>query len=207
MAKVYSGLVNLNGNLMVSLDYETTGRRAGYHEIIQIGIVPLNSDLRPLEGIRPFYHTMKPMYPERQEARANYVHGLDINELVLHAPEPDRVKDLLKEWFQRLELPFNKVMVPLCHNWAFESAFTKAWLGVEGTDEIFHSLARDSMLYATSLNDKAAFAGAKLPFSNVGLKSLCRRMGITNPKPHDALCDALAEAELYRALLHIDLFN
>ena len=81
-----------------------------------------------------------------------------------------------------------------------------AWLGVELTDQLFHSHARDSMLYAISLNDRAAFAGEPIPFSRVGLTSLCRKLGISNDRPHDALNDAMAEAELYRTLLHIDLF-
>ncbi len=206
MTKVYSGLVHLNGNLMAAVDLETTGRRAGFHEIIQIAVVPLDSDLRPLKEVRPFYTTMKPLHPERQEKKSGYVHGLDINELVLHAPEPGRVQDLLIEWFERLELPFRKLLVPLAHNWAFESSFLKAWLGVDLTDEIFHFHPRDSMTYAISLKDKAAFAGEPVPFDNVGLGSLAARFGVVNPRSHDALCDAIAEAEVYRALLHLDLF-
>jgi DNA polymerase III epsilon subunit-like protein len=205
MTKTYSGLVNLNGNMMAAIDYETTGKRPGYHEIIQIGIVPLNSDLRPITDIRPFYTTVKPEHPGRQEKGAGYVHGLDINELVLHAPEPGRVKDLLVEWFNRLELPFGKKLTPLAQNWPFECGFTKAWLGVELTDELFHSHARDSMQLALNLNDRAAFAGAQIPFARVGLTSLCRKLGITNDRPHDALHDAFAEAEVYRALLHFEI--
>jgi DNA polymerase III epsilon subunit-like protein len=131
MTKTYSGLVNLNGNMMAAIDYETTGRRPGYHEIIQLAIIPLNSDLRPMPGLSsPFVHLIKPEYPERQEKGAGYVHGLDINELVLHAPESARVKDLLVEWFNRLDLPFGKKLTPLAQNWPFECGFTKAWLGV-----------------------------------------------------------------------------
>jgi DNA polymerase III epsilon subunit-like protein len=47
-------------NLLASIDLETTGLQAGYHEPIQIAIVPLNSDIRPLEGVRSFYTTIKP---------------------------------------------------------------------------------------------------------------------------------------------------
>ena len=206
MTNTYSGLVNLNGNMMASIDYETTGKRPGYHEIIQIGIVPLNSDLRPNRELPVFYTTVKPEYPERQEKGAGYVHGLDINELVLHAPESGRVKDLLVEWFNRLELPFNKKLTPLAQNWPFECGFTKAWLGVDLTDELFHSHARDSMQEAISINDRAAFRGVEIPFARVGLKSLCRKLGVTNTRPHDALHDAYAEAEVYRALLHFDVF-
>lgn len=206
MTKTYNGLVHLNGNLMCALDYETTGRRPGYHEIIQIAVVPLNADLRPATDITPFYTTVKPLYPQRIEKQAGWVHGLDINDLILHAPEPGRVQDLMMEWFAKLELPFKKVIVPLAHNSPFESAFTKAFLGVEQTDEIFHSHFRDSMIYAIGLNDKAAFAGEPIPFKSVGLTAMCKTLGIINNRPHDAYADAVAEAEVYRALLHMDLF-
>ncbi|MBN2022375.1 MAG: hypothetical protein JW809_06230 [Pirellulales bacterium] len=49
---VNAGLVHLNGNLLASIDLETTGLQAGHHEPIQIAVVPLNSGIRPLEGAR-----------------------------------------------------------------------------------------------------------------------------------------------------------
>jgi len=113
------------------------------------------------------------------------------------------VRDWLHDWFVALKLPFRKCLVPLAHNWAFESSFLKAWLGVEETDLIFHSHARDGMLYAISLNDKAAFAGEPAPFPRVGLGAMCKRLGITNTNPHDALADCLAEAAVYHALLRM----
>lgn len=148
MTKTYSGLVNLNGNLLASVDLETTGTRAGYHEPIQIAVVPLDSDIRPLEGVRPFYTTIKPLFPERQDRKAGYVHGISLEELVLHSPEAGKVADLLMEWWEKLELPFGKTLVPLAHNWAFEAKFLQAWLGVDRASELFHGHARDAMLYA-----------------------------------------------------------
>jgi DNA polymerase III epsilon subunit-like protein len=205
MTKTYSGLVHLNGNLLVSIDLETTGLRAGYHEPIQIAVVPLNSDIRPLEGVRPFYTTIKPEFPERQEKRVGYVHGIALEDLVLHAPSAGRVQDLLVEWWEKLDLPFGKTLVPLAHNWAFESGFLKAWLGIDLAGTLFHSHARDAMLYALSLNDKAAFMGLPAPFPRVGLGSLCKKFGVVNANPHDALSDAIAEAECYREMLLMDL--
>jgi DNA polymerase III epsilon subunit-like protein len=205
VVKTYSGLVHLNGDLLASIDLETTGLQAGYHEPIQIAIVPLNSDIRPLEGVRPFYTTIRPEHPERHEARAGYVHGIKMEDLILHAPTSGRVQDLLVEWWERLELPLGKTLVPLAHNWAFESGFLRAWLGVDLTQTLFLGHARDAMLYALALNDKAAFMGLPVPFNKVGLGSLCRHFKIHNPAPHDALCDALAEAECYRAMLTMEL--
>src|SRR3972149_11244301 len=117
MAKTYSSLVHLNGNLLASVGLETTGLQAGYHEPIQIAIVPLNSDIKPLD-VRPFYTTIRPNYPERQQTNAGYVHGLKLEDLVLHAPDAGRVQDLMVEWWEKLDLPVGKTLVPLAHNWA-----------------------------------------------------------------------------------------
>jgi DNA polymerase III epsilon subunit-like protein len=192
--------MNLNGNLLAAVDFETTGRRPGYHEIIQIAIVPLDSEIRPLP-MRPFYMNIKPKYPTRIERGAYHVHGLHIADLLLNAPEQERVQDLLIEWVDRLELPFGKVLVPLVQNWAFESSFLKAWLGVDLTDKLFHSHARDPMLFAVALNDRAAFMGEEAPFNKVGLGSLCNKLNVVNQNAHDALADCIAAAEVYRNLL------
>lgn len=199
--KTYPGLVHLNGNLLASVDLETTGRRPGYHEPVEIAIVPLDSDIRPLEGVRPFYTTIRPEHPERADSGAMAVHKLSMSDLLTHAPSSGRVVDMLVEWWQRLDLPISKNLVPLAHNWAFEAGFLKAWLGVDMVDELFHPHARDAMLYALALNDRAAFQGEPVPFSRVGLQALCRKYNVNNPNPHDALCDAIAEAQVYRSML------
>lgn len=200
---VYPGLVHLNGCLMAAVDLETTGTRPGYHEIIQIAVVPLDSNFEPLADVRPFYTHVKPKHPERESAGAKNKHKIPMTELLLNAPESEQVADWLFEWYEALKLPFKKCLVPLAHNWAFESSFLKAWLGVEQTDLIFHSHARDGMLYAIGLNDKAAFAGEPVPFPRVGLGAMCAKLGIVNHNPHDALADCLAEAKVYHALLRI----
>jgi DNA polymerase III epsilon subunit-like protein len=187
------------------VDFETTGRRPGFHEIVQIAVVPLDSEIRPLADVPPFYMNIRPKYPHRIEKDAFRTNHLDLEELLLYAPESERVADLLVEYIDRLRLPFGKVLVPLVQNWAFESSFLKAWIGPDMTDKLFHSHARDPMLYAVALNDRAAFMGEELPFNRVGLGSLCNKLGVTNANAHDALADCIATAEVYRALLTLNL--
>lgn len=206
MSKVYPGMNHLYGNVLAAVDLETTGRRAGYHEIIQIAVVPLDGDIKPLEGIRPFYTSVRPLFPERADRRSTKVHGLNIPELVIHAPHPDRVQEMLIEWWNKLDLPVGKCLVPLAHNWAFESSFFKAWLGVDLTSELFHSNARDAMLYALSINDRATFEGQNPPFKRVNLGYLCKFFKVVNARAHDALADSLAEAEVYRGMMTTSLY-
>jgi len=201
MSKFYDGMTHLSGNVLAAIDFETTGRRPGYHEIVQIAILPLDHHLKPHPDVPTFYMNIRPEHSERCEPGAFAVHGIDIDLLMTHAPSQDRVVDLLCEWFNKLDLPQNRVIIPLAHNWPFESAFIKGWLGIELTDQMFHSHARDSMLLAASLNDRAFFIGEKAPFSRLGLVPLCKQMGIPYENAHDALADCQAAAELYKRLL------
>lgn len=206
MSNVYPGMDHLYGNVLAAVDLETTGRRAGFHEIIQIAVVPLDGDIRPMEGVRPFYTAVQPLHKERADRRSTRVHGLNLDELEAHAPHPDRVQEMLIEWWNTLDLPVGKCLVPLAHNWAFESSFVKAWLGVDLANELFHSNARDAMLYALAINDRASFEGERPPFKRVNLTSLCNHFKVRNSRPHDALADSLAEAEVYRAMLTTNLY-
>src|SRR5208282_148413 len=101
--KTYSSLVSCNGNLLASIDLETTGTQPGFHEIIQIAIVPLNSDIRPNNDLPVFYQNIKPKRPERASQGATAKHGISINDLLLEAPCSEKVEDMLVEWFDRLE--------------------------------------------------------------------------------------------------------
>ena len=201
--QTYPGLLHLNGNLLVSVDLETTGRQPGFHEVVQIACVPLGPDLKPSPRLAPFYTEIKPDFPERAEKQAMCKHGISMEQLLLHAPSQDKVRDLLVEWFERLDLPFKKSLVPMAHNWAFEASFLKAWMGIPLFEEMWFSHARDGMLLAIAVNDKAAFRGEVIPFGSVGLGSLCNKFNVVNANAHDALADALAEAEVYRALLQL----
>ena len=204
--KTYSSLVHLNGNLMAAIDFETTGLEPGYHEIIQVAVVPLNSDLLPNPEIRPFYHNIAPKHPQRAAKGALQINGHDLADLMLNAPSSEKVADLLVEWFEALDLPATKKLVPLAHNWVFEKTFGQAWLGSELFGHMFHFLPRDGMALALAIKDRAAFASEPDPFDKVSLNQLCKKLHVVNENPHDALGDAIAEAKVYRALVHHELF-
>lgn len=198
-------LPHLQGHVMAAVDLETTGSVAGKHEIIQMAIVPIDHEFNVLP-VRPFYTHMKPEYPERAESIATVTHGLDIPKLVLEAPDRDRVEVQLEEWFDRLDLPHERKLVPLAHNWAFECAFLDQWLGQPMRLHLFHACARDSLVYANCLNDRAALAGEDPPFEYTNLRYLREYFKVSTEHSHDALADCFAEIEIYKRLLTMELF-
>ncbi len=201
MVKVPMSLINLNGNMLAAVDVETTGLVAGYHEIIQIAVVPLSEQIEPVKGINPFYMNLAPSYPERCDKGSTWIHNLDIAMLVSNCPDQWKAADLFDEWFQKLDLPMKRSLVPLAHNWVFEAGFLQAWLGIESFNQLFHPHPRDSMLFALGLNDAASLQGLSVPFNYVGLDALCKHFGLVREKSHDALNDALATAKVYKSLL------
>lgn len=201
MVTTHSGFVHLNGHLLAAVDVETTGRTPAWHEIVQIAIQPLNSHIEPLKDVLPFYQHIKPEHPERAEKKAMAVHKIDMDWLLIHASDQWKVAELLDEWWTALDLPFQRTLVPLAQNWQYEAGFLKAWLGVEQFHQFFHAYVRDTMLTAIYLRDRAYANGEAIPFQRVNLSALCRHYSIVNVKPHDALSDAVAEAEVYKHML------
>ena len=109
------------------------------------------------------------------------------------------------EWFNGLDLAFNRRVIPVAHNYPFEAAFLKEWLGVKLSEEIWLGVARDSQAAAVYINERAAMQGRDVPFDKVTLAYLCDYFGIPNENPHDALNDAIAGARVFHQLTRLDI--
>ena len=184
-----------HGNLLASIDVETTGTDPRIHEVIQVGIVILGKDFEPTG--QTFNYQIKPEHPERAEKSASAVHGLNLDDGL----ESSKVADLLTEWVASLDLNNGRKLIPLAHNHLFEYGFLTAWLGKSLYGQLFGYLPRDGMILALSMNDQALLEGKPALFESVSLPSLCKHFGIVNEKAHDALADSYAEAKVYKALL------
>jgi DNA polymerase-3 subunit epsilon len=183
---------HLRGNTVVSVDVETTGTQPGFHEIVQIAVVPLK-DFEPCG--EPFYTNIQPSFPHRADPASIAIHGLT-PEVLEDAPDQMRASDLFAEWASQ----YSGKLIPLAHSYTFEYGFLKAWLGSQFSST-FHYHPRDAMGLALALNDLAAIAGREPPFPSVSLANLCKQFGIENQKAHDAFSDAIAEAKLYKKML------
>lgn len=197
----HSSMVHLNGNLLCAVDVETTGLTAGFHDVIQLAILPLDSCIKPLKTIMPFYVNMKPKRPENVEKAAARTHRIDMANLIINGLDPWKAVDLFEEWFERLNLPVGKKIVPLAHNWVFDRSFVIDWLGDLSFQHFFDYHYRDSMTAALFCNDRADHHNERIPYPKVSLSYCSSELRVENINAHDALSDCVTTAEVYRRML------
>lgn len=200
------GLANLNGDLIVAVDTETTGLKSGFHDIIEVAIVPLDAELVQMKkaGERLVYAfdvLIKPKRPHNIDPDAMKVNGIRLDDLELHGRDPFRAAEQFDAWFQSLGLSPGKKLVPLAKNWAFDAGFIKDWLGLECFNAIFHHRVRELSAVINFWNDRAEFQGEKPPFPRQALGMVAATLEVPQERGHRALDDALVTAECYRRLM------
>lgn len=192
---------HLNGNLLAAVDVETTGLIPGHHEIHQVAILPLDSNIKPNKDVLPFYMDMKIIYPDHIDPNAIKMNKTEFARRQQRSIEPFTCADMLDEWFDRLKLPIYKRICPLAQNWPFDRAFLLEWLSSASFEHTFSPLYRDTMVAAAFHSDICDFRSDKIKFVQYNLQYLCTKMNVKNEKPHDALQDCIATAEVYRRML------
>ena len=194
-------MMHLNGHLLCAIDVETTGLKPGFHDIWQVAILPLDSNIKPLKSVLPFYMDIKASNPDRIDSKAIKLPRAEFARRQQSAIESFSCADLLDEWFDRLKLPLYKRIIPLAQNWPFDRSFLIAWLGILSFEHLFFPVYRDTMAAAAFISDLTDFKSEKILFTQHNLAFLCARLGVQNAKAHDALQDAIATAECYRRML------
>jgi len=196
-------LVHLNNNMMVSLDIETTGLRPGFHEIIQIAMIPLDNWLEPRKDLPVFDLKICPEHLGRIDYDSLEVSKQTIQDVMDTGLPSVKVQELFEYWFERLRLPEGKKLVPLGMNIAeFDLQFIQHWLGYKAYKNYFFGHPRDLMMIACYLNDVSDFHAEQTPFNKVGLKDIARKLDIEvlEGLHHDALYDAMLTAQCYKKI-------
>lgn len=206
-----NSMVHHNGNQTCVIDTETTGLDAHYHEIIQICILPIDSNFLPRNDVNPFYIEIKPEYPERADPKALSVNKLSFAKIAQRGFSKDKATDLLEGWINKLKLPYTKYgtrkkIRPLGHNYAFDRDFIIRWLGIDLYNEWFDYHYADTMIAANFLNDKAAMHGENTPYPKINLTYIANILNVPNHKAHDSLNDCAVTAEVYKKLTMHGLF-
>jgi len=201
-----NAMIHWNGNQMCAIDTETTGLDPSYHEVIQICILALDSNIQPRKDVFPFYIEIIPDHPERADPEAMQVNRLNFAKIGQRGHDREKAKDLLREWVTKLGLPSTKYgnpkkILPLGQNYTFDKGFIVSWLGVELYNDFFHYSHRDTKVVADYLNDRAGMHAEKPPFSKTNLSWLAKKLNAPYERGHDALSDCVATAAVYRTML------
>jgi DNA polymerase III epsilon subunit-like protein len=204
---------HLNGNILAVVDCETTGVDPMNNEIIEICIAPVNFEYKITA--MPFHVKIKPERLESIDFEAiramrqysdfwaeNVCKSKDkINQLLAHGMDKFEAADLLAKWFEDLKLPPLKRIMPIAHNWVFDSGFISQWIGTKSFEYIFDPRYRDTMAVSLFLNDLADMKNEQYPYPKNNLQYLCSELKVERTRAHTALDDAVATAEVYRRLL------
>ena len=200
-----NSMQHLNGMQICVIDTETTGLDPYWHEMIELCLLPLDANLEVRKDVMPFCVTMKLDFPERIDKAAIKCNNKDLHYVQMHGFDKEKVKDLLRNWIQKLGLGLTTggkqcKIRPLGQNFAFDRGFISQWLGISEYEDIFDYHYLDTMITANYLNDRAAFHGAKVPHVFVGLQKLAHHYGIDTDRAHTALGDCVTTARVYKKM-------
>ena len=173
------------------VDLETTGLDEQIHEPIEISLVVLDKDL----CVKNEFHSyIKPSHVGVIDDAALAVNKLKIKDM-LNYPERTEVRSYLSTWWRQEML--SECMIPICHKWAFDSAFLKQFIP-DLFDKIFTHEFADTKGFLGVLKSVGLFKGS------TSLSDLVDRYGI-NVRSHEAMEDCYAVLELLKIIKRGDL--
>ena len=179
-------------NIFAAIDLETTGLDPNNCEVLEIAIVPLNSDFTISTDIPEFSCRIRAEHPERADLTA-------LNTNHLNPTEGEKLSDVRAELMQWAMENGITSITPLAHNLAFDMAFVKT--AFPEFSRIFTHHGRDSMRLAYILNDVLRVRGDEEMFSSGSLKSVKTVLDIEGEVQHHALEDARDAAHAYRKMI------
>ena len=194
-------MIHLNGNVLCAIDVETTGLKAGHHEIVQVCFLPLDGDLKPRRDVVPFDLNLKVEFEDRIDWDAFRVTKINFFKHQQTAMDKYEAADLFDGWVQKLKLPERKRISPLAHNWIFDAGFIKDWLGPTSFETVIDGRYRDTMTLALGINDIYDRNNEPIPFPKVNLSYIASQLKIAHENAHSALGDCVVTAEVYKGLL------
>ncbi|MGZ5400818.1 MAG: 3'-5' exonuclease, partial [Nocardioides sp.] len=164
---------------LLALDVETTGLVPGLDRLVSVGWVPVDGDRLDLAGARRF------VVRGDDPGAAADIHGLTRDDLVAGTPLPEVLSELRRALEGR---------ALLAHHATFDLAFLQAAFRQAG-----ERMPRVPVVCTLTLHKRLLRADrrAKWPAGALRLWTARERFGLQAGRPHDALGDALACAELY----------
>ncbi len=168
-----------SGLRLLALDVETTGLVPGHDRVVSVGWVPVDGDRIDLAGARRF------VVRGDDPGAAADIHGLTRDDLAAGTPLPEVLAELCRALEGR---------ALLAHHATFDLGFLQAAYRSVG-----ERMPRVPVVCTLTLHKRLLRADrlAEWPPGALRLWTARERFGLPTGRPHDALGDAVACAELY----------
>jgi DNA polymerase III epsilon subunit-like protein len=199
-----TNLLTLNQAMLAVIDIMTTGSNPKQDSMVQICILPLNSEIKPHKGILPYYVDLIPKRPESidWENLPRYITRDTIFKCMNRGVDPYIAADRFELWFEKIKLKHGKKLHILTHDWIDKQAFLKDWLCLSSYYDIFDYRYRDLVSAALFANDLADFHCTQIPYPKQNLAFLCSELKVEHERSmKDTLQNCISIAEIYRRML------
>lgn len=191
---------HLNYNMLCAMSIRTSGPNPLKHDIVKISVVALDHHMRMSQKVMPFIMDIKPRRPENIDYKSAEVKKPTLIDIGIKGTDAYDAADRFEEWFNHLELPGRKRIVPLVYNWSKMKPFILDWLGFETCNQLIADQVRDLLVLAVAANDKSCVKGRKCPYGKPIFPYLCTVTKVQRFSK-DPEGDCYAMIDLYKGML------
>lgn len=176
----------------VAVDIETTGLKAGVHDIIEFAVLEYDETNGEATGLK-FVSRMRPINPKMINEKAMAINKIPLRELE-YAPTPMSVRKMFIEWKNELFGDMRFRVLGTNYD-GFDRRFLELWLG-DFYEDIFHYHARDLW----QLADICRRLGL-ISLESLKLESLRDYLGLVH-QVHTAEGDCMLTIKAYKKLFN-----
>jgi len=204
LAGIVNSLKHINQNVLVAIAIEHTGDDPRKNDIVEICAYVLDNHIKPFTGLHPFYNQIAPFRSENIDWETATVTKEKLKDIqTKYGVEPSLAADRFEEWFDLIDLPLGKKLIPVAYNWPVMREYLVTWLGVKNFASLFHECEyRDVISVATYLNDCRNFVTKVPNFPRPeSFAYICSRFHIEVRGNDDVMIRALKAAECYKCFM------
>lgn len=189
-----------NGSVCCVIAIETTGPIPGFHDLVNFSLLPLDSQFEVSKQIGLIDILMQERRPENTPEKYD---RKKLAKIKIHGLDPHESSEYFAEWFDKLELPYNKKILPLAFKWNNIQPFLIDWLGELNYKHIFSEKIRDLSVACHYENDRADSKVEQIEFPKDTLSYICNCLKVERLKPRESIQDASCIAQCYQKLMRL----
>jgi hypothetical protein len=199
---------HLNNDILCAIDIITSGPNPSEHDVLEICILPLNSEIKYSKRYAPLILQVKPRFPEAADERwmSRKVRE-KIPFYINKGMSYYQTATFFDSWFEKLERRFNKKIQPLAYDFSKTTPFLIDLLGFETYTQCFDFRTRSLLTLALAANDRADMKSQPYPIQKMTMNYLEDTYKIDRQASNrrDPLDNALTYAKLYKHMLGLML--